>query len=214
MTALESSFLSIERRALPMHVAGVVVFDASSGPVTAKELRRLVTSRLSRLPRYRQRVGSRWAGLRRPEWVDVADLDVEAHLFHHRLRSPGGPSQLNDLCSRIHEELLPRDRPLWQIHLIDGLAGGRQALVIKTHHAITDGIAGIKIAEIMFDRAGSARNVPGTGLPSLHFGPAAAPSVLALAQAGLGLAFTAAGGPKSLCRPPRRQTMLPLRASR
>ena len=195
MTALESSFLSVERPGLPMHVAGVVVLDASSGPVTAKELRRLVTSRLSRLPRYRQRVGSRWAGLGRPEWVDVTDLDVEAHLFHHRLRSPGGPSQLNDLCARIHEELLPRDRPLWQIHLIDGLAGGRQALVIKTHHAITDGIAGIKIAEIMFDRAGSARNLPGTGLPSLHFGPAAAPSVLALAQAGLGLAFTAVGGP-------------------
>jgi len=89
MTALESSFLSIERPGLPMHVAGVVMIDASSGPVTANELRRLVTSRLPRLPRYRQRVGSRWAGLARPEWVDVSDLDVEAHLFHHRLGAPG-----------------------------------------------------------------------------------------------------------------------------
>jgi len=195
MTALESSFLSIERPGLPMHVAGVVVLDASSGPVIRRELRRLVTSRLSRLPRYRQRAGSRWAGLGRPEWVDVTDMDVEAHLFHHRLGAPGGPSQLNDLCARIHEELLPRDRPLWQIHLIDGLAGGRQALVIKTHHAITDGIAGIKIAEILFDRAGSVRNQPGSGLPSLHFGVRSGPSIAGLAQAALGLAFTAAGGP-------------------
>lgn len=198
LTALESSFLSIERPGLPMHVAGLVVLDASSGLVTMQELRRLVTSRLSRLPRYRQRARSRWTGLMRPEWVDVSNLDVDAQLFHHRLRSPGGPSQLNDLCARIHEGLLPRDRPLWQIHLIDGLAGGGQALVIKTHHAITDGIAGIKIAEVMFDRAGSVRNRPGSGLPSLHFAVSAGPSMLGVAQAALGLAFTVAGGPIAL----------------
>jgi diacylglycerol O-acyltransferase / wax synthase len=194
LTALESSFLAVERPGLPMHVAGVVVFEASERPVTIKELRRLITARLSQLPRYGQRARTRWSGLLRSEWVDVADLDVDAHLFHHRLRSPGGTARLNELCARIHEEPLPRDRPLWQIHLVDGLAGGRQALVVKTHHAITDGIAGIKIAGVLFDRAGAA----GGGHASPHFAASAGPSMLGLAQAALGLAFTAAGGPIAL----------------
>jgi diacylglycerol O-acyltransferase len=194
LTALESSFLSIERPGLPMHVAGVVVFDAAGGLVTAREVRRLIKARLGRLPRFRQRVASRWLGLARPEWVDVGDLDVDTHLLHHRLRSPGGPAQLNELCGRIHEELLPRDRPLWQVHLVDGLSGGRQALIVKTHHAITDGIAGIQIAEVLFDRAGG-RRWTGGGLPLLHFSSPAGASVFGIAQGLLGLAFTVAGGP-------------------
>ena len=198
LTALESSFLAIERPGLPMHVAGVVVCEAAERPVTVKDLRRLVTTRLSRLPRYRQRVRTRWSGLLRSEWVDAADLDVDAHLFHHRLRSPGGPARLNELCARIHEEPLPRDRPLWQIHLVDGLAGGRQALVVKTHHAITDGIAGIKIASVLFDHEGPAHEWAGGGPGSPHFAASTAPSLLGLAQGALGLAFTAAGGPIAL----------------
>lgn len=198
LTALESSFLAVERPGLPMHVAGVVVFEASQRPVTVRELRRLVTTRLSRLPRYRQRARTRWSGLLRSEWVDVTDLDVDAHLFHHRLRSPGGPARFNELCARIHEELLPCDRPLWQIHLVDGLAGGRQALVVKTHHAITDGIAGIKIASVLFDHAGPEREWAGLGPASPHFAASAGPSMFGLAQAALGLAFTAAGGPIAL----------------
>ena len=178
-----------------MHVAGVIVFESADRPVTMRELRRHVAARLRRLPRFEQRVRPSWMGLGRPEWEDVRSVDIDAHLVPHRLRAPGGPAQLDDLCARIHEEPLPRDRPLWQVHLIDGVAGGRQALVIKTHHAITDGIAGIKIAEAMFDRVGPARWPADGGLPALHFSTSAGATMMGLAQGVLGLAYTVAGGP-------------------
>ncbi|HEY4914603.1 MAG TPA: wax ester/triacylglycerol synthase family O-acyltransferase [Candidatus Dormibacteraeota bacterium] len=204
LTALEASFLAIERPGLPMHVAGVVVFDASSsagGPLTLWDLRRLVKSRLLRLPKFRQCVTPGWLGLLRPRWSEVAALNVNAHLFHHRLGSRGTTPHLADLCASIHEELLPRDRPLWQMHLIDGLGGGRQALIVKTHHCMTDGIAGIQIAEALFDQTLPRRQLKHPGLPPLRFAEHGGPTVIGLAQALLGVAFTAAGGPLALMGP-------------
>ena len=187
-----------------MHVAGVVVFDASSsasGPLTLSELRRLVMSRLSRLPRFRERVSPGWLGLTPPEWIEVETLHLDAHLFHHRLGFRGTSSQLSDICGQIHEELLPRDRPLWQMHLIDGLPAGRQALVVKTHHCMTDGIAGIQVAEALFDRVQPRRKWKNAGLPSLRFARPRSASAIGLAQALLGVAFTLAGGPLALKGP-------------
>jgi len=199
LSPLEASFLALERPGLPMHVAGVVVFDPSShpsGPVTLTELRRHVAVRLHRLPRYTQRVSFGRLGLSWPERSETTGVDLDAHLFHHRLPAPGRPSQVNELCARIHAELLPRDRPLWQMHLIDGLAaGGRQALVVKSHHSITDGIAAVQIAETLFDAAQPRRNLANGGLPSLQFGRQERRSILGVAQAAMGIIFTAGGGP-------------------
>jgi diacylglycerol O-acyltransferase len=195
LTALEASFLALEHPGLPMHVAGVVIFDASShagGPLTMMDLRHHVASRLRRLPRYRQLVRFKPLGLDRPEWTRVSTPRLDDHLFHHELRSPGSRAQLADLCARIHERLLPRDRPLWEMHLIDGLGDGNQALIVKTHHAITDGIAGIEVAEVLFDKA---PNVHAGVRPALRFAEGEKASVLAPLQAALGVAFTAAGGP-------------------
>jgi diacylglycerol O-acyltransferase / wax synthase len=204
LTALESSFLAVERPGLPMHVAGLVIFDASAsagGPLTLAELRRLVASRLSRLPRFRDRIAPGRLGLRRSEWTRVAKLDLDAHLFHHRLGGRGTRAELSDLCARIHEEPLPRDRPMWEMHLIDGLAGGRQALMIKTHHCITDGLAGIQVAEALFDQARPGRKWNNASLPSLRFARQGPPSAIGIAQALLGIAFTVAGGPLALPGP-------------
>jgi WS/DGAT/MGAT family acyltransferase len=197
LNALEASFLGIERPGLPMHVAGVVVFDASSsagGPLTMHDLRRLVKSRLLREPKFWERVTPGWLGLMRPQWTEVAALDLGAHLFQHHLGSRGTTPDLYELCAQIHEELLPRDRPLWQIHLIDGLRGGRQALVVKTHHCMTDGIAGIHIAEALFDPAEPARKKKGR-IPALRFADHGGPTAIGLGQALLGVAYTVAGGP-------------------
>ncbi|HEX9095570.1 MAG TPA: wax ester/triacylglycerol synthase family O-acyltransferase [Candidatus Dormibacteraeota bacterium] len=202
-TALEASFLALERPGLPMHVAGVVVFDATAGaggPLALKDLRRLVAARAARLPKFRRRVSPGWLGLGRPGWVE-ADVDLDAHLFEHRLPAPGSTSQLAGLCAQIHADLLSRDRPLWEMHLIDGLAGERQALVLKTHHAITDGIGGMQVAEVLFDRARPHRRLENGGLPSLRFARPRRPTVTDLAQALVGLAFTVASGPIALSGP-------------
>jgi diacylglycerol O-acyltransferase len=204
LTALEASFLALERPGLPMHVAGVVIFDASSstgGPVTMHDLRHLVASRRRRLPKFRQRVRFGPLDLDRPVWVPSGTSNLDDHLFHHRLPAPGGRSQLSKLCARIHEKLLPRDRPLWEMHLIDGLEAGHQALVVKTHHAITDGIAGIEVAEALFDKAPHVQATTRKQRPAPRFSRAEMPSLLSPLQAILGLLFTAAGGPVAAMGP-------------
>jgi diacylglycerol O-acyltransferase / wax synthase len=189
LTALEAAFLDVERTGLPMHVAGLVLFEPMAGrPVTMRDLERLLASRLPRLPRFRQRVAGGLFGTGRG-WMDGEGFELDAHLFHHRLPAPGSRSQLTALCARIHAETLPRDRPLWQMHLVDGLHGGRQALLVKAHHAITDGIAGIQLAELLFEGAD-----PGHGA-ALRFAPHPKPSLMSLARAAMGVGFLAAGGP-------------------
>src|SRR5579872_793804 len=157
MTPLESAFLDVERRGLPMHVAALLQFEPMPGrPVTMRELRRLLASRLPSLPRFTERAGGGRLGFGR-RWVEVDVLDLDAHLFKHRLPAPGRRRQLTELCATIHAEALPRDRPLWQMHLVEGLEGGRQALIVKAHHAITDGIAGMRVARLLFDGAGAGQ---------------------------------------------------------
>jgi diacylglycerol O-acyltransferase len=191
LSTLEASFLAIEHPGLPMHVAGLVMVEPGE-PVTLKELRTMLASRLRRLPRFRQRVLFSLLGLERAEWTPPGRVDLDAHVFHHTLPRPGRQSQLYALCGHIHETLLERDRPLWEIHLIDGLQAGGQALLIKTHHAITDGIAGIEVAEALFDPAEPAHK---PAPPPTRFADRPAPSPFAALQSVLGVAFTAARGP-------------------
>lgn len=183
-----------------MHVAGVVVIEGPK-PITLPELRHLVASRLRRLPKFREVVKFSRLDATRASWALVSRIDLDAHLFHHRLPKPGGRPQLNALCARIHERLLPRDRPLWEMHLVDGLEGGGQAVVIKTHHSITDGIAGIELARVLFD--GAAGSKQSAWLPPAKFadGRGGGASLLRGLQSLMGIAFTAAGGPIALQGP-------------
>lgn len=192
MTALEASFLNLERPDVPMHVGAVSIIDGPQ-PLTPADLRRMVASRMRRLPRLRERVRMSPLGLARPRWERVERLDFDMHLFHHSLRGTGRRSQLFALCARIHEQRLSRDRPLWEMHLIDGLEGGRQALFVKTHHAVTDGLAGVELAEVLFDRPSSSPNA--IDLRETRFSAAGTPSPMATLQSLLGGAFTVAGGP-------------------
>jgi diacylglycerol O-acyltransferase len=120
-------------------------------------------------------------------------MDLRRHLFHHQLPEPGTASQLNALSARIHETMLLHDRPLWELHLIDGLRHGGQAVVLKMHHSITDGIAGVEIAEMLFGGAGVEHAAKPR--PCLTFAGSLRPSLRTAAQAMLGVAVTAAGGP-------------------
>ena len=195
---MEASFLALERPGLPMHVAGVVVIEGKEA-ITLPELRHLVATRLRRLPKFREVARFSRLDATRASWTPVERIDLDAHLFHHTLPAPGRRAQLNELCGRIHERLLLRDRPLWEMHLVDGLEGGGQAVVIKTHHSITDGIAGIEVARVLFD------GVPGlkqtAWLPPAKFADGGGARLLKGLQSLMGIAFTAAGGPIALQGP-------------
>jgi WS/DGAT/MGAT family acyltransferase len=149
LTAVDASFLHQESASAHMHVGAVALLE---GPSPARDdLLDVLRSRLHRVPRYRQKVAFPPAGAGRPLWVDDAAFEVEDHLRHTALPPPGSESELLDLAARIFSEPLDRSRPLWELWLVDGLAGGRFAIVSKTHHAVIDGVAGVELAQLLFD---------------------------------------------------------------
>ena len=149
LTGLDSSFLHLERDSAHMHVAGCSVF-AGSAPSYA-ELVEAIESRLHLVPRYRQRLAFVPLGQGRPVWVDDPHFGVHYHVRHTALPRPGGDDELKRLAGRVFSQALDRSRPLWELWLVEGLAGGRFALLSKTHHALVDGVSGVDIATVLFD---------------------------------------------------------------
>ena len=149
LTGLDSSFLHLERDATHMHVAGCMVFDGA--PPHYDELVDQIVSRLHLVPRYRQRLAFVPLGQGRPVWVDDPHFNVNFHVRHSALPQPGGEAQLKRLAGRVFSQALDRSRPLWELWLVEGLAGDRFALLSKTHHALVDGISGVDIATVLFD---------------------------------------------------------------
>ena len=149
LTALDNSFLQLEGRASHMHVGACAVFEGP--PPAYADLVDTVQSRLHLVPRYRQRLAEVPLGQGRPVWVDDPQFRLPFHVRHTALPHPGSDAQLRRLAGRIFSQALDRGRPLWEIWLIEGLSGGRFAVVSKTHHALVDGISGIDIISVIFD---------------------------------------------------------------
>ena len=149
LSTLDAEFLHIEDGVAHMHIAGVCVFG--DPPPRFDELSRMVAAKLHLIPRYRQRVRSVPIELGRPVWVDDPHFDLGYHLRHTALPSPGGEDEFHDLMGRLMSQPLDRDRPLWETWLVDGLEGGRWALVFKIHHCMVDGIAGVELLEVLLD---------------------------------------------------------------
>ena len=149
LNPLDASFLYLEEPATPMHVGGLLVLDAPPGGLDA--LAALVEARLPLVPRYRQRVVEVPGHLADPVWVDDRDFDLALHLRRSRLPRPGTEAQLLDLVSRLASRPLDRNRPLWEAYLIEGLSGGRVAVMTKTHPALVDGLSAIDIGQVLLD---------------------------------------------------------------
>ncbi|MEW6267696.1 MAG: wax ester/triacylglycerol synthase family O-acyltransferase [Thermodesulfobacteriota bacterium] len=149
LSGLDHAFLHFESDAAYMHVALTAVFDAGSlagadGGVDIARIRAHLAGRLHLLPRYRQRL--HYVPLTNdPVWVDDDDFELDFHVRHSHLPRPGSDAQLKTLAARILERPLDRKRPLWEMWFIEGLPGGRFAMLCKVHHCMVDGIAGIDL---------------------------------------------------------------------
>ena len=132
-----------------MHVAGAMVLEGE--PPAYDDLVAQIESRLHLVPRYRQRLAFVPLGQGRPMWVDDPHFNSSFHVRHAALPSPGSEEQLRSLCGRVFAQPLDRSRPLWEIWLVEGLAGERFAMLFKTHHALVDGVSGVDIATVLFD---------------------------------------------------------------
>jgi diacylglycerol O-acyltransferase / wax synthase len=149
LTGLDASFLHLEDGAAHMHVAGVMLFEGSPPPYD--DLLEAIERRLGLVPRYRQRLAFVPLGQGRPKWVDDPHLNLRYHVRSTALPSPGSEQQLRDLAGRVFAQQLDRDKPLWEIWLVEGLEGDRFAMLSKTHHALVDGISGVDIMSVLFD---------------------------------------------------------------
>src|SRR5215218_7120397 len=149
LTGMDASFLHLEDGASHMHVAGVMIFEGSPPPY--EEVLEAIERRLGLVPRYRQRLAFVPFGQGRPKWVDDPHLNLRYHVRSTALPAPGSEQQLRELAGRVFAQQLDRDKPLWEIWLVDGLDGDRFAMLSKTHHALVDGISGVDIISVLFD---------------------------------------------------------------
>jgi WS/DGAT/MGAT family acyltransferase len=155
LTGLDSAFLHLEERSTAhMHVASVMVFAGRAPAYQA--LVDHVLGRLHLVPRYRQRLAFVPLGQGRPVWTDDPHFNPYYHLRHTALPRPADEQALKRLAGRIFSQRLDRSKPLWEIWLVQAMAGERFALIAKTHHALVDGISGVDITTVLFDTAPDA----------------------------------------------------------
>ena len=156
LTAADTVFLRIETPHEPQHVGSLSVLDGDplrgdDGRIRFDELRDHVDRRLQAVPRLRQRVMEVPYGQGRPVWVDDEHFDIGYHVRLTALPRPGDDEQLAALMSRVQSLALDRRRPLWEMWFVDGLADDRVGMIIKTHHALGDGIANVDLALALVD---------------------------------------------------------------
>jgi len=160
LNPLDVSFLYMESPTTAMHVGGVAVFQPPEQGLDYDRLVELISQRIALVPRYRQKV--RWVPgrLANPVWVDDSEFDVTYHVRRSALPKPGSDGQLRELVGRLMSRQLDRNRPLWEIYLVEGLSDGRVAVVTKTHHAMVDGVSAVDIGTVILDLTPTPREVP------------------------------------------------------
>ncbi|RIJ70907.1 wax ester/triacylglycerol synthase family O-acyltransferase [Nakamurella silvestris] len=160
LSPTDAAFLFLEDSSTPLHVGGVVVLQPGRPDFQYSDLFDLISSRLSLVPRFRQRVRFVPGRIARPVWVDDENFDLTYHVRRSALPAPGTDEQLTELVGRLISRPLDRTRPLWEIYVIEGLQGGRIALVNKTHHAMVDRIGAVDLAAAILDISPSPRALP------------------------------------------------------
>ena len=150
LSTLDSLFLELEDRSAHMHVGAVAIFQGPPPPY--RDLLALIEARLEHVPRYRQRVMFVPLKQGRPVWVDETQFDLEYHVRHTALPAPGGEAELKKLVGRLFSQALDRDKPLWEMWLVEALGESRFAIVSKTHHCMLDGVSGVDLATVLMDR--------------------------------------------------------------
>jgi WS/DGAT/MGAT family acyltransferase len=154
LTGLDASFLALEKDGAHMHVGSVLVFEGPAPPY--EDFVERIEGGLHQVPRYRQRLAFPPYGVARPVWVDDPHFNVTYHVRHTALPAPAGEEQLRRLAGRVFSQQLDREKPLWEIWLVDELGDGRFGLICKTHHALVDGISGVDIMTVLFDLSADA----------------------------------------------------------
>lgn len=150
----DGAFFLLESATTPYHAGGLILLE---GPAIAQdELLAAVARKLALLPRFRQRLAYP-ALVNRPVWIDDPHFDLEFHVRRTSLPDPGSGEQLSHVVAGLMEEHVSRFRPLWELWMIDGLATGDCAVLLKMHHAMADGVTGARDVMLLFDEQPARR---------------------------------------------------------
>lgn len=148
LSPMDAFFLYIETEEQPMNVGCVDTFE---GKIPFTRFVRNIESRLHLIPRYRQVVTQAPLNLGLPTWEFDPDFDIRNHILRVKLDAPGSDEQFYALASKLFSGTLSRQKPLWEIYLVEGLAGKRTGMLAKVHHCMIDGIAGVGLMSAVFD---------------------------------------------------------------
>jgi WS/DGAT/MGAT family acyltransferase len=149
LRAVDASFLASESAGSHMQVGAVLVFEGGpllrpDGGVDAARIRAAVAGELHRLPHFRQRL-ARVPLEGHPVWIDDASFDLDYHVRHVSLARPGDVRALKRMAGWLLSQPLDRRRPLWELWVVEGLEGGRFAVITKAHHCMLDGLAAVGV---------------------------------------------------------------------
>jgi WS/DGAT/MGAT family acyltransferase len=173
LSGQDAMFLHAEIDGLPQHIGGVSIYDQSTAPdgkVRFKQILAMLESRLHLSPIFRRKLAFVPYNLGRPYWVEDPDFDLEYHVRHIALPKPGDWRQLCILAARIHSQPLRRDKPMWELYVIEGLNNIEGyppncfALLLKVHHCAMDGATGTQFMNIVHDLTPETKH-PGTPPP-------------------------------------------------
>ncbi|HEU4851042.1 MAG TPA: wax ester/triacylglycerol synthase family O-acyltransferase [Telluria sp.] len=158
LSSLDASFLHLETPAVPMHAGCVMLLDVPDARRTGflDELQRTMVARMQVEPVFSRKLQAVPFGFANPVWDTEENVDLDHHVRSHTLPSPGGMRELERYVEAEHARLLDRARPLWELHLVDGLADGKLALYAKVHHAAIGGIGAGAILKCLADGVHSA----------------------------------------------------------
>ena len=161
LSAMDASFLYIESPSVPQHVLGVMLFDAagSEGRFTRERFRAVLEERIHLLPAFERALVEVPLHLDHPYWLRERDIDLDRHLHHATCPAPGDLEALGLLVGDIGSKTLPRDRPLWELWLVDGLKTGQVAMVAKMHHSTLYGAAGADMMAHLLDFGPEGREI-------------------------------------------------------
>ena len=162
LSSIDASFLHLETPETPMHVGSLMLLRR---PARIRDPYRAVKAhlagRMHLAPVFSRKLAFIPGDIANPAWLRGGEPDLDYHVRQLRLPKPGSPAQLDAAVARLHEEPLDRDRPLWQVVVIDGLASGEIGYYSKVHHAALDGQGGIAVAQAILDTEAHPAARPG-----------------------------------------------------